>query len=245
MHTEPRSADAGVLKKFVPGIGMPVMSREEVRTVDEWAIKDLGLPGVVLMENAGRSCAEFLIEQLESHTGPKVVIFCGAGNNGGDGFVIARHLRNHGMKVEVYLTSAPEKIKGDARVNYDVLMKMPVTIEMLDMSSEKIAGTVDGIAAGANFIVDAIFGTGLEGQVKPEYARLIEAINQCGKAILAVDIPSGLDCDAGQPLGTAIKAAATITFVAAKKGFGEKSAGHYAGVVYVAGIGIEPGLYLE
>jgi NAD(P)H-hydrate epimerase len=209
--------------------------RQQVRDFDVWAINTLGVPGVVLMENAGRGCFEIISQELKKRRAAKVCIFCGTGNNGGDGFVIARLLKNAGYKVRVILCGAASKIIGDAQINYAVAKN--TGIEICELSS---AEQVKSWAADYDLLVDAIFGTGLSGQPKPESAMLINTINAMNKPVVAVDIPSGLDCDTGEPLGTAIKAIMTVTFVAAKKGFQNPRSIKYTGDVYVASIGVEP-----
>jgi NAD(P)H-hydrate epimerase len=217
-----------------------VMSRDEVRAFDAWAINEVGIPGVVLMENAGRSCAELIKEKLSGIAAPKVCIFCGTGNNGGDGYVIARHLLGSGFEVVVVLCGDRNKVKGDAKTNLDVLEGLGRSIEQLNLNDGDIPGRVKTFAAGANMLVDAIFGTGLSGQLSDEYKQLLESINSQHRPILAVDIPSGLDCDTGEPLGAAIRASYTITFAAVKKGFSSAKAGAYTGEIFVASIGVEP-----
>jgi len=217
-----------------------VMSRSEVREFDAWAINTIGIPGVVLMENAGRSCAELIKEKLAGATEPKVCIFCGTGNNGGDGYVIARHLVNTHIGVSVVICGPREKIKGDARINLDVIEKMGLRVQQLDVADDKLPARITGFAEGCEMLVDGLFGTGLLGRLNDDYVRLIEAINEQDLPVVAVDIPSGLDCDTGRPLGAAVKAAVTVTFVALKKGFTFDSAACYTGKVFVASIGIEP-----
>ena len=222
-------------KKFV------VMTRDEVREFDRWAINTLGIPGMVLMENAGRSCAELIKEKLSNVKEPKVCIFCGTGNNGGDGYVIARHLLNSGFRVAVVICGDRSKVKGDAKLNLDILERLGQQIERLNLRDGDTPGRVEAFAAGADMLVDSLFGTGLGGQLSDEYKELIESINAQNCPILSVDIPSGLDCDSGQPLGAAIKATYTVTFVAVKKGFASAgSTAQYTGEIFVASIGVEP-----
>ena len=228
------------MEKYVPDKKCVVMSRDEVRAFDRWAIDTLGLPGVVLMENAGRSCAELIKDKLKHISKPKVCIFCGTGNNGGDGSVIARHLINSGFNVVVVLCGDRDKVKGDAKINLDVLERLGQSIEKLDIHDAGVNSRIEELAAGADMLVDAVFGTGLTGQLSNEYKVLIESINAQNRPILAVDIPSGLDCDTGQPLGAAVKASYTVTFVAVKKGFTTNSAAQYTGEVFVASIGVQP-----
>jgi len=216
------------------------MSREEVRAVDRWAIDEIGVPGVVLMENAGRCCADLAMEKLRGLGNPEVCIFCGTGNNGGDGYVIARHLLNAGYKVTVVICGSREKIVGDAQINLDILERLGHSVDQLDPASPGSRSRVQTLAGRADMIVDALFGTGLHGELRADYRALVEAINALEIPILAVDIPSGLDGDTGMPLGVAVRAAYTVTFVAVTQGFAASSGAEtYTGQIYVASIGIE------
>jgi NAD(P)H-hydrate epimerase len=228
------------MEKFSHDKKFRVMTREQVRAVDDWAINTLGIPGVVLMENAGRSCAEFIKNKLSAKASPRVCIFCGTGNNGGDGYVIARYLLNSRFKGAVVICGDIDKVAGDAKINLDILRRMGQSIEQLNLKNTEIAKAVQAFAAESDMLVDAIFGTGLKGSLNDEHKRLIESINALELPVLAVDIPSGLDCDAGTPHGAAIQADFTITFVAVKAGFENASAAQYTGEVHVASIGIEP-----
>jgi len=231
------------MEKYLQGQECLVMSREQVRAFDEWAINILGIPGAVLMENAGRSCAELIIEKLAKVRNPKVTIFCGTGNNGGDGYVIARHLLNHGFEVKVIICGDETKIKGDAKINLDILQQMGMAVEKIN-PAEFSDDTLTEFCSNADMLVDALFGTGLNGELKEDYQRIIRTINSQALPILAVDIPSGLDCNTGCVLGEAIKAACTVTFVAVKKGFlASKETPTYTGDIYVASIGINPNNY--
>lgn len=217
------------------------MSRDEVRAVDAWAISEMGVPGVVLMENAGRSCAELARRKLAQVNDPAVCIFCGTGNNGGDGYVIARHLLNSGLRVNVVLCGDRGNVRGDAKVNLDILARLGHRIEPLDPAGGRLAQRVSTLAKDANWLIDAVFGTGLQGELREPYRSLVGAINAVDRPIMAVDIPSGLDCDTGLPLGNAIRAACTVTFVAVKRGFVVgPQAQAYTGELYVASIGVEP-----
>lgn len=217
-----------------------VMTREEARDFDCRAINTIGIPGVVLMENAGRSCAELIKEKLKHTANPKVCIFCGTGNNGGDGYVIARHLHNSGFEVIVVIFGDKGKIKGDAAINLDVLIALNLPVECINPDSPDITRQVKKFTSKADMIVDSLLGTGLTGQVKNGYKNIIEAINSLECPVVAVDIPSGLDCDTGQPLGAAVKADYTVTFAALKKGFTAEQAKQYTGEIFIASIGLEP-----
>ncbi|MEN6423915.1 MAG: NAD(P)H-hydrate epimerase [Phycisphaerales bacterium] len=229
------------MEKYAPDKGFRVMNREEVRRVDAWAIQEIGVPGVVLMENAGRSCAELAMQKLASMADPRAYIFCGVGNNGGDGYVIARHLLNAGLPTRVVLCGDPSKVQGDARINLDILERLGHRVECVNPSDGDAVARVQAFGCDVSLVVDALFGTGLRGELRPEYRAIVEAINALGRPILAVDIPSGLDCDTGEPLGAAIRAAYTVTFVAVKKGFlASGDAADYTGELHVASIGVEP-----
>ncbi len=229
------------MEKYTPGKKCVVMTRDEVRAFDAWAIDTVGIPGVVLMENAGRSCAELIKDKLSSVSNPKVCIFCGTGNNGGDGYVIARHLLNNGFRVGVVICGDRNRIKGDAKRNLDILERLGQPIEQLNLDDCDICGRVETFASDADMLVDSLFGTGLRGQLSDEYKQLIEGINAQGRPIFAVDIPSGLDCDTGEPLGAAIRASYTVTFGAVKRGFtSSKAVAEFTGEIFVASIGAEP-----
>jgi NAD(P)H-hydrate epimerase len=209
------------------------LTRDEVRSIDRRAIEEYGVPGVVLMENAGRGAAGVLIAL--GIPGP-VAICCGKGNNGGDGYVIARHLDNHGLPVRVFLFAKPDELTGDAAINYHIIVKagLPITIHTDGSLSDAILGEE---LAGSAWIVDALFGTGLTGAVRPPLDRVIGAINAAKASVLAVDIPSGLDCDTGLPLGPCVRAGHTVTFVAEKQGFANPDARPWLGQVHVVDIG--------
>jgi NAD(P)H-hydrate epimerase len=228
------------MEKYSPQNKCVVMTRDQVRAVDAWAINELGVPGVVLMENAGRGCAEFIREKLNEIAKPKVCIFCGTGNNGGDGYVIARHLSNSGFEVAVVVCGDRTRIKGDAKINLDILDRTGLSVDQLNLAEDDVGPRVCELTAGGHLIVDSLFGTGLSGQIRDDYKKLIGSLNSCECPILAVDIPSGLDCDTGRPLGAAIEASWTVTFVAVKKGLTAAQAARYTGEVFVASIGVAP-----
>jgi NAD(P)H-hydrate epimerase len=209
-----------------------LLSRDQVREVDRRAIAEFGVPGVVLMENAGRGAAE-LLRALGIH-GP-VAVCCGKGNNGGDGFVIARHLDNWGHPVRVHLFAPPGQLTGDAAVNFAIISRsgLPIAVYPNDPDWQQVRRQLHA----AEWVVDALFGTGLSGPLRSPFDRLIQEMNDCSAKILAVDIPSGLDCDTGEPLGTVVRAAHTVTFVALKKGFANPAARPWLGQVHVVDIG--------
>jgi NAD(P)H-hydrate epimerase len=209
------------------------LSSIEARELDSRAIEEFGIPGIVLMENAGRGMAELLVRL--GINGP-VVICCGKGNNGGDGFVIARWLDAWKFATQVLLFCKPEELTGDAATNCRIVQKCDIPMSVPPNSLDE--ATLRNTMAGADWIVDALFGSGLRGPVRPPYDRVIDAINSSSVRILAVDIPSGLESDTGQPLGTTIRATHTATMVAAKKGFELAGSQAWTGEIHIIDIGL-------
>jgi NAD(P)H-hydrate epimerase len=220
---------------------MPLsLTRNQVRNVDSQAIADYGLPGIVLMENAGRGAAEVLVGL--GINGP-VVICAGKGNNGGDGFVIARHLELNGVETSVLLFCEPDELAGDAACNYRVITLAKQRIEVMGKAPDPAA--LANRLSAAEWIVDALLGTGTQGTIREPYLTAIAAINQSGKKVFSVDLPSGMDCDTGQALGACVRADHTATFVARKVGFDAPGADKLTGQVHVVGIGVPQRLLRE
>ena len=304
---------------------MSSLSREQVRAVDRWAIDSLGVPGVVLMENAGRGAADAIekflgdLPRVSSRGLPRadsggppdasssgiggcrVAVVAGAGNNGGDGFVVARHLAMRGATVAVFLVADAEKIAPDAAVNLKIIRNLGLDIrekgtgyflpaaqseggesrsvepgtQQERRQGQKVACTLFGSAKADgkpsvgfggeepalkkesapktfaieclsvalrefDLVVDAVGGTGIRGPLRGDQAAAVEQINAAGLPVVALDIPTGLDCDTGRAEGPAVRAALTVTFVARKKGFDAPGAEAYTGKVVVADIGVPP-----
>jgi NAD(P)H-hydrate epimerase len=214
------------------------LSRDEVREFDRRTIEGFGVPGVVLMENAGRGCAELLM-RLNPDRRP-VAILCGPGNNGGDGFVIARHLDAHGWPVTVQVFARHNRTAGDADINFDILDASGIAFDQYrpDQFTDAHKNLVRRrVLMGEGWIVDALFGTGLARPLAEPFDWLVEQVNASGKPVFAVDIPSGLDCDSGEPLGPTIRAHHTATFVALKKGFLNPASRQWTGEIHVVDIG--------
>ncbi|MAT15777.1 MAG: NAD(P)H-hydrate epimerase [Planctomyces sp.] len=213
------------------------LSRKEVRAVDQAAMEQYHLPGIVLMENAGLNAVRY-IEKLGDFQ--KIVVCAGKGNNGGDGFVIARHLQFLGREVHILLFADPEKLSGDARTNYEICRagELPLTIHATADPEELDLKSITTELTSADLVIDALLGTGTRGEVREPYATLIAAINDAARPVVAIDLPSGLDCDSGEPLGPTIKAWETVTMVAHKKGFANAESKPYTGKVTVVPIGI-------
>lgn len=215
---------------------MRALSREEVRRIDRLAIQTLGVSGLVLMENAGRGAADAIGDFLGGSVASKAIaIVAGGGNNGGDGFVVARHLAMRGPKVATFLVCPADKLTPDAAANLDILRKLGH--DVFSVAGEDIGGLAERLRR-FDLVVDAVGGTGIRGALRGEMAAAVEAINAAARPVVAIDIPTGLDCDAGTAAGPAVRAALTVTFVARKKGFEAPGARAYTGRVIVADIGI-------
>jgi hydroxyethylthiazole kinase-like uncharacterized protein yjeF len=206
-----------------------VLDRASVRRVDREAVEQYAMPSIILMENAARALAVEAIDMLEKvgDDGAIVLIICGSGNNGGDGWALARHLHNAGYEPVVAPIKDPNP-NGDAGINCAICRSMG--IREIDIGSVDRYRDVD-------LIVDAIFGTGLDRMVEGRPAEIIEWINGTGRPVLAVDIPSGLDGDTGKPLGVCVRADRTVSFVGWKPGFLEPSARGWTGKIIVGDIG--------
>ena len=214
------------------------LTREEMRELDRKAIEEYKIPGIILMENAGRDVAEEVLKMLDDPQQAKVAILCGKGNNGGDGFVVARHLHNHSISVDVFLVARVSDIlkDGDAGTNLQILLNMKIPVkEILDIQG---VNNILKELNDCNILVDALFGTGLSGDVREPFKTLINGVNNLNKPIISMDIPSGLDCNTGKILGAAIKATKTVTFAIAKKGFYLNDGPSYTGKVIVSDISI-------
>ncbi|HEX2476329.1 MAG TPA: NAD(P)H-hydrate epimerase [Lacipirellulaceae bacterium] len=240
------------------------LTRAQSRELDRRATDEYGIPSIVLMENAGRGCVDVL-ERL-GIDGP-VAILCGKGNNAGDGFVIARHLEIRGHECRVILLCPPEELRGDAATNFAIVQKCGITI--VDLLSHRVGQSplvgaasraarplrlggptselhnlLNQHAADATWLIDAILGTGAVGEPRPPFDAAIDWINSRGAKTqaLAVDVPSGLDCDSGQPANHTVRADHTCTLVAMKTGFTQPAAKPYLGAVHVCDIGVPPQL---
>ena len=194
----------------------------QMQKLDSLAIHKYSIPGIVMMENAGRAFADVLAKYVGSVSGKIVVIICGKGNNGGDGFVIARHLANRGSAVHVFLLGKKKDVRGDAKKNLDILVRMVASKQSQIVFQE--LSSVKGLAKAGKpeVIIDAVFGTGFSGKVKGVYVSAIEWINTQGAFVASVDIPSGVDTSTGGVENVAVKANLTITMGLAK-------IGHYVG----------------
>ncbi len=220
------------------------ITREEAREVDRKAIEEYGIPSILLMENAGRACAEEVLGLRGEDATAPVLVLCGPGNNGGDGLVIARTLWNRGVPVDVVFVGEQEKLERtseDVRTNARLWRGLGRRIEhaVTDPELEALARR----SKEASVIVDALFGTGFVRELTGIYAQVIRGVGEAKRPVLAVDLPSGLDANTGEVLGVAVVADVTVSFVGAKAGFARGEGPRHCGRVVVAEIGI-PRTYL-
>lgn len=215
---------------------MKVITGETMQAIDRRAISEFGMPGLTLMENAGKGCVEEIVAAYGGATGCKAAVVAGKGNNGGDGYVIARLLREQGWQVAVLILARQDEIGGDARTNLDRLDEATLAFcpepEILDRYSQ--------LLKEADVIVDAMLGTGLKNEVRGIYAKAAALVNDAGRPVVAVDIPSGIDANSGKVLGCAVRADLTVTFAFAKCGHVLYPGAEYTGRLVVVDIGIPP-----
>ncbi|MEL7496838.1 MAG: NAD(P)H-hydrate epimerase [Planctomycetota bacterium] len=221
-----------------------MLTPDQSRQFDQVAIKRLGIPGIVLMENAGRGCAEAMIWHSPQWAlnDQSAVIVCGPGNNGGDGFVIARHLWNSGWSVKVVLTVPVERYRGDAAIMLTPVLNLPMPVvqledRMTDSSIEKVVGRIK--RTRPTWIVDAMLGTGSQGPLRGIIAATTRVLNQIDARRMAVDLPTGLNGLTGDLQPETFRADLTCTFIDQKVGFQNEVAEPFLGFVKVIPIGID------
>jgi NAD(P)H-hydrate epimerase len=207
---------------------MKACTAEQMRAMDERAVRECGLPSLLLMENAGRAVAERAIAMLAALPSPNpcVRIFCGRGNNGGDGFVAARHLLSRGVRTECVVAGDPSRIRGDARTN----------LSLLEHQRHPVLSYLSGPSPRADLFIDALLGTGFSGEPNGPVAEAIDTINRSEAPVLSVDLPSGLNADTGRPASKCVQATETVTFALPKLGLLVYPGRSLAGRVTVAGI---------
>jgi NAD(P)H-hydrate epimerase len=210
-----------------------------MRAFDAYATGACSVPSLVLMENAGRGVVDVIGRELCGASRVlRFVVVCGPGNNGGDGFVVARHLVTRGHAVDVHRTAPLAKFTFDARANHDALVGLGVPIQ--DVGED--TGRLRADLSLADAVVDALFGTGLDRPMAGVHVAAVDALNHSGKTVISVDVPSGVDADTGAPLGAAVKAAVTVTFAHHKLGLLTPNGASLAGKVHLADIGVPPSL---
>lgn len=223
---------------------MKLLTAAEMQAIDKKAITKFGIPGLILMEHAGMRMTEAIVNRLAGKIqGKRFLIFAGKGNNGGDGFVIARQLINMGADVKTFLLYPTNRLQGDAKTNYDILVNMKAKIYPVlkprDFQRVEIALTY------SDYLIDAILGTGFKGTLQGLLKDLVELLNKSDKPIFAVDIPSGLEADTGRAKGSCIRADMTVTFGFPKIGLCMEKARKYVGELWLGHISFPPLLWEE
>jgi hydroxyethylthiazole kinase-like uncharacterized protein yjeF len=214
---------------------MKVVSGKKMSEIDRKTIEELGIPGLLLMENAGLQVVRFIESLREINKEVKIVIICGKGNNGGDGFVISRHLHRLGYHLETWAVGELSEYKGDAAVNYHVLLQLG--IKVFQAGNSNLLRSISGLRDN-DLIVDALLGTGIKNEVREPFRSIIAAINDSAAKVVSVDIPSGISADSGEVMGAAVRAHYTVTFALPKRGLLLFPGVGYAGRVLVVEIGI-------
>jgi len=219
----------------------PVLSASAMKEADRFTIEEVGIPGFTLMESAGRECALIAHEMLGNRSDPLILIACGKGNNGGDGFVVARYLAQDGIRVAVLLSAEPQNYTGEARANLEIISTLVAKKLVTDLSILDFDSGMPHLAS-ADLIVDALLGTGLVSDVRAPFTSVIEAINASAAPVLSIDIASGLHADSGRVMGVAVDADVTATMASAKAGHLIGDGPDFSGDVQVVDIGIAPGV---
>ncbi|MDO7682742.1 MAG: NAD(P)H-hydrate epimerase [Pirellulales bacterium] len=219
---------------------MLALSRAKVREVDAVAMDEYSLPGIVLMENAGRNASEAIVRLFDSISDQNVVVVVGPGNNGGDGLVIARYLELAGAKVRVVLASPPQRFRGDSLTNLEIINRSGINQVCL---AGAVAEQWQNELLSATCVIDAILGTGATDAARGDSKVAIESILGRMKIdprprVISIDVPSGFDCDRGVPCGPCVCANETLTFVASKQGFKTNGAEIYTGRIQIVDIGV-------
>jgi NAD(P)H-hydrate epimerase len=214
---------------------MKQATAKQIQQLDRVAIEHYKIESLFLMENAGKAVADEVAQALKNSKNKKIAVFCGKGNNGGDGFVAARYLINQGFEIKNFLLGKVKEITSDAKINFDLLSKMGQ--EIIQIPDEKSFQKYKDKLKGTILIIDAILGVGLNGEVRQPYKTIINFLNKSRKTIVSVDVPSGLDATTGEPLGICIKANKTVTFGLAKTGFFKNQGSKFVGKLKVADIG--------
>lgn len=209
-----------------------------MRTAEDAAVKEYGIPEMVMMENASRAVAVEALSVIKQKAVSRVIILCGGGNNGGDGLACARHLYNHTMiEPLILLCKGKQAFTGSARMQYDIISKMSLPVIETDLPLNQF--TEDTL------VIDAIFGTGLKGTISGTIKTIIDSVNTSPATVVAIDIPSGLDADTGDTYGSAVHADITVTMGAPKTGMLKPLAQQFVGRMIVADIGIPRRLLIK
>lgn len=222
---------------------MKIPTVMQMQSIDRNASREYEIPGIVLMENAGLKIVEVIKEVLPSLSGKRVIILAGKGNNGGDGFVVARHLHNNGAKAVTFFLGAPEQLPEEALCNYRILNK--IKAQVWQLNNEKNIEKLQLALLKADLVVDALYGSGFKGLVAGFEAEVIKTVNESKVPVISVDIPSGVEADTGLVIGQAIKAKYTVTFALPKLGLLLEPGSTYAGQLTISDISIPADLLVD
>ncbi|RPI48138.1 MAG: NAD(P)H-hydrate epimerase, partial [Acidobacteria bacterium] len=217
---------------------MRVLNAAQMRDADRQTIEEIGIPSMVLMENAGRQIVAALEATYDDLNDRHVAVLCGPGNNGGDGFVVARTLHQRAVDVSVFVVATLAAVKGDARLNLEILGRLGLTV--VEISDEHAWDLHFSEISQCDLIVDAIFGTGLKSPLAGMMETVVADVNASGIPVVAVDLPSGMSADHVEPIGECIRANITVTLAAPKLPLVLPPGEAQAGSIVVADIGIPP-----
>lgn len=207
------------------------LSSKDVKEIDKYCIEKLGIPEIVLMENAALKVVKNINDKRK-----KVVIICGTGNNGGDGLAVGRHLLCSDKQVVFFIVGSKDKMSKACDTHYKILNNLNANIIFVERNEDLIK--LENVLQSCDLIIDSIFGIGLSREVKGIYRKVIEIINNASKYVLAIDVPSGLDANTGELFGCSVKANKTVTFIGEKHGFSSSKAKQYLGEVIVEQISV-------
>jgi hydroxyethylthiazole kinase-like uncharacterized protein yjeF len=215
---------------------MRVLNTEQMREADRRTIEDIGIPSIVLMENAGRQAVAAMEAAFEDITTSRVAVICGRGNNGGDGFVVARTLVQRGVDTSVFLLGSVAEVRGDARTNLEVLGRIGMTVVEITSAQEWELHFSE--LSEIDLVVDAMLGTGFRGRLSGLLETVVADLNSLGVPIVAIDLPTGVSADSAALEGPAVEASMTVTLAAPKIPLVFPPADTHAGDLVIADIGI-------
>lgn len=210
------------------------VTAKQIQKIDDIAINKYGIPSIVLMENAGRTVSLEIKKMLPKNKRSMVIVFCGHGNNAGDGFVVARNLKESVEDVKIFILGGAKDLKQDAKINYDIVRKLKIPLKEFKAVNLAMINEVKK----ADMIVDAIFGVGLNRALEGLFFETVQAINKFSKKVVSIDVPTGLDATKGSIYGIAVKADKTVTFSLPKRGLFCGQGKKVAGKIVVVDIGI-------
>ncbi|AEG59048.1 bifunctional ADP-dependent NAD(P)H-hydrate dehydratase/NAD(P)H-hydrate epimerase [Desulforamulus ruminis] len=215
---------------------MRVVTAAEMKKIDQLAVEQYGIPGIILMENAGLRAVEVIESLAGPIQGKTFTILVGKGNNGGDGLVVARHLHNKGARVKLLLAVKPDDLQGDARINLNIWQKMSQPVFQINQTNG--INVLKMALLNTHMVVDALFGTGFRGRVNDKLGQVMNMVNASPAPVISIDIPSGLEADTGRSHGPCIRAAHTVTFGLPKVGLVLEPGATYAGTLHIVDISL-------